>query len=83
MVDLVILNNSAPLVELVVLERCEQVAVGVQIRGLGVGEGDGGLEKDCILSSLCRNLSDSTDKALIFMAVQGDHPGCAKPSVDN
>ena len=41
---LVILYNSALLVELVVFERREQVAVGVHIRGLGVGEGDGGLK---------------------------------------
>ena len=44
MVDLGILKNSALLVELVVLERCEQVAVGVYVRSLGVGEGDGGLK---------------------------------------
>ena len=40
----VILHNSALLVELVVLERSEQVAIGIHIRSLSIGEGDSGLK---------------------------------------
>ena len=34
--------SATLLVELVVLERRDEVAVGVYVRGLGVGEGHGG-----------------------------------------
>ena len=38
------MHNSALLVELVVLERSEQVAIGIHIRSLSIGEGDSGLK---------------------------------------